>query len=218
MYKGGSMSAKVIAILNSKGGVGKSTISINVAYCLQQLGYRVLLCDSDYEQESCLDWHEASGGQVLDVQAMTRETLSNDIKKHIENYDFILIDGAAKADKVIGAAIRAADVILIPFEASSMDTRAMNTLVDLIKGRQEVANGKPPAFFLVNKEVKNTTLSKEAAGITGYGFDLLDNRICWRQVYKEAADKGLTVLHLNNEKAKTEINKLTREILKHVVN
>ncbi len=209
------MTAKVISVLNSKGGVGKSTISINLSYSLQQLGYRVLLCDSDYEQQSCMDWHEASGGKVLDVQAMTRETLPGDMKKHVKNYDFILIDGAAKVDKVISAAIRATDFILIPFEASSMDTRAMNTLVDLIRSRQDVANGKPPAFFLVNKEEQNTTLSKDAWEIEGYGFDLLKSRICRRQVYKEAADKGLTVLHLNNEKAKNEINKLTREVLQH---
>ena len=69
----------IIAVLNQKGGVGKTTLATNIAHALQQAGSKVLLIDSD-PQGSARDWNEANGGELLPVVGMDRETLPADLK------------------------------------------------------------------------------------------------------------------------------------------
>ena len=56
----------VIAVLNQKGGAGKTTIAVNLAHALQSNGSKVLLVDSD-PQGSARDWNEANEGEILPV-------------------------------------------------------------------------------------------------------------------------------------------------------
>jgi chromosome partitioning protein len=71
--------ATVIAVLNQKGGSGKTTIATNLAHALQRDGYKVLLVDSD-PQGSTRDWNEANGGNIIPVVGLDRETLAKDLQ------------------------------------------------------------------------------------------------------------------------------------------
>ena len=57
---------KVVAVLNQKGGVGKTTLATNLARALHLEGATVLLVDSD-PQGSARDWHAAGDGQLVNV-------------------------------------------------------------------------------------------------------------------------------------------------------
>ena len=88
----------VIAILNQKGGVGKTTIAANVGVSMSKRGHSVLMVDSD-PQGSLRDWSATGEGELLSVIGLDRETLAKDIEGVKSPYDFVIIDGRAKAEK-----------------------------------------------------------------------------------------------------------------------
>ena len=159
----------IVAVLNQKGGSGKTTLAINLAHALQEDGETVLLVDAD-PQGSARDWHEASGGEVLDVVGLDRETLARDLKV-VGTYDWVLIDGAPQIAKLSAVAVKVADLVLIPVQPSPFDVWACADLVEMVDARREVTGGKPLAYFVVSRAIKNTKLSGEvAAALEDYGL------------------------------------------------
>ncbi len=186
---------KVIAVLNQKGGVGKTTIASNLGEALKRAGYSVLLVDSD-PQGSLRDWNEASEGKVLPVIGLDRETLPTDLKAVKRGYDFVLIDGAPQSARLAGAAVRAANVILIPVTPSPYDVWAASDLVEIIQARHAVTDGKPPAYFVISRARKNTNLSRDVLeALKGYELPTLKARTAHREVYARSATDGYTVYH-----------------------
>lgn len=203
----------VIAVLNQKGGSGKTTIATNLAHALKRDGYTVLLIDSD-PQGSARDWNEASGGNIIPVVGLDRETLAKDLQAISQGYDWIVIDGAPQIAKLSAAAVKAADLVLIPVQPSPYDIWACADLVDIIAARREVTNGKPKAAFVISRAIKNTKLSGEInQALSDYGLPVLKAGTTQRVVYPTTAAEGLTVFSDPSSDASREINALKKEVL-----
>ena len=203
----------VIAVLNQKGGSGKTTIATNLAHALKRDGYTVLLIDSD-PQGSARDWNEASGGNIIPVVGLDRETLAKDLQAISQGYDWIVIDGAPQIAKLSAAAVKAADLVLIPVQPSPYDIWACADLVDIIAARREVTNGKPKAAFVISRAIKNTKLSGEInQALSDYGLPVLKASTTQRVVYPTTAAEGLTVFSDPSSDASREINALKKEVL-----
>ena len=127
-------------------------MAINLAHALQEDGETVLLVDAD-PQGSTRDWHEANGGEVLDVVGLDRETLARDLKV-VGEYDWVLIDGAPQIAKLSAVAVKVADLVLIPVQPSPFDVWACADLVEMIDARRAVTGDKPLAFFVVSRAIK----------------------------------------------------------------
>lgn len=184
-----------IAILNQKGGSGKTTLSVNLARAYQLAGYSVQLVDSD-PQGSARDWAEAGGVELLDVVGLDRKNLlaSLEVKGASGAPDITVIDGCPQASDMAVAAIRAADLVLIPVQPSPYDVWAAAELVDLVRTRQEVTDGRPQAAFVISRAIKTTKLAGEIAeALTGYGLPVLLAGTTQRVVYATTAGEGKTV-------------------------
>lgn len=204
----------VIAVLNQKGGSGKTTVATNLAHALKRDGCTVLLVDSD-PQGSARDWNEASGGNIIPVIGLDRETLAKDLQAISQGYDWIVIDGAPQIAKLSAAAVKAADLVLIPVQPSPYDIWACADLVDIIAARREVTNGKPKAAFVISRAIKNTKLSGEInQALSDYGLPVLKAGTTQRVVYPTTASEGLTVFSDPSSDAAREIDALKKEVLK----
>ncbi len=205
--------SKIIAVLNQKGGVGKTTIATNLAHALQLEGHKVILVDSD-PQGSARDWNAASDGALIKVIGLDRATLAKDILAVVDNHDFIIIDGAPQIADLAIAAIKCADMILIPVQPSPYDIWACEDLVEIIKARQEITNGKPKAAFIISRVIKNTQLGKEIReALEGYNLPVFKNFTTQRVVYAKSAATGLTVLSTETkEDAANEIRAIANEL------
>jgi chromosome partitioning protein len=205
--------SKIIAVLNQKGGAGKTTLSTNLARALQLAGDKVLLVDSD-PQGSARDWNAAGNGDLLPVVGLDRSTLAKDIQAIQDNQDWLIIDGAPQIAELAIAAIKCADVILIPVQPSPYDVWACEDLVEIIKTRQEVTNGKPKAAFIISRVIKNTQLSKEIGeALEDYGLPVFKHFTSQRVIYPKTAATGSTVLDADaSGEAAAEIKAIAQEL------
>lgn len=202
----------VIAVLNQKGGSGKTTIATHLARALQLEGKEVLLVDSD-PQGSARDWAAVREDQPVTVVGIDRPTIGRDLKS-VARQEFVVIDGAPQAADLAVSAIKAADFILIPVQPSPYDIWATAELVDLVKQRIEVTDGALQAAFVVSRAIKGTRIGSEvAAALHGYDLPVLESRITQRVSYPGTAAAGTTVLDSEpNGDAAAEIRALAAEI------
>src|SRR5579863_6210452 len=111
----------IIAVVNQKGGAGKTTIALNLAAALAAEGKRVLLVDAD-PQQTAQDWAAVrSSPPPFQVVGLAKPVLHRDLPQMAADYDHVVIDGAPRNYEVARSAIAAADVVLIPVQPSGAD-------------------------------------------------------------------------------------------------
>lgn len=203
---------QVIAVLNQKGGSGKTTIATHIARALQLHGNEVLLIDSD-PQGSCRDWAAVNENHPITVVGIDRPTIDRDLK-NIAHKDYVIIDGAPQAADLAVSAIKAASFVLIPVQPSPYDVWATADLVELVKQRIEVTDNRLKAAFVVSRAIKGTKIGNEIIeALSGYKLPVLATKIIQRIIYPVTASTGTTVLDTEpNGEASKEINLLIDEI------
>lgn len=207
----------VIAVLNQKGGSGKTTIATHLARALQLDGKDVLLVDSD-PQGSARDWAAVREDNPLAVVGIDRPTIDRDLKA-IGRKDFVVIDGAPQAADLAVSAIKAAHFVLIPVQPSPYDIWATADLVELVKQRIEVTDGKLQAAFVVSRAIKGTRIGAEVTeALNGYGLPVLESRITQRVSYPGTAAAGSTVMDAEPDSdAAAEVRALANEIKQKLI-
>jgi chromosome partitioning protein len=204
----------VVSILNPKGGTGKTTLSIHISRALHVADEKVLLVDTDI-QGSARDWNETGKGKCgFPVVGIDRPTLDKDVLALAQSYDWVIIDGAAKLEKMSASAVKVSDLVLIPIQPSPLDVWACDSLVDIIQTRQQVTNGIPTAAFVISRAKKGTTLARDVTNVMAeYGFPVLDGAIHDRTVFAKALIDGSTALDDEpNGQANWEIQHIVKQI------
>lgn len=204
----------IIGILQQKGGVGKTTLAINLASCYAETGLRVLLVDAD-PQGSSLAWSSVRDKPALfHVVGMPKPNLHKDLPAIAANYDMVVIDGAPRVNELARSAIMASDMILIPVQPSPFDIWSCVDVVGLVReGR--IVREDIQAAFVVNRKIVNTVIGRSVMKAFGeFEFPLLESMVSQRVVFAESAASGLTVLEVGSDSAATrEIAAVAREIM-----
>ena len=205
----------IIGILNQKGGVGKTTLAVNLAAAMQRQGGRVLLIDAD-PQGSALDWAAAREEPPLfAVVGLPRATVHKEIAVIGEGYDHIVIDGPPRVTDLARSAIMASDLVLIPVQPSPYDIWAADEVVKLI-AEARVYKENIKSVFVVNRKIANTAIGRDVGeALAAYPVPVLKAFVTQRVVFAEAVAQGKSIFEIDQEGlAAKEVQAVLDELMK----
>ena len=212
----------IVSVTNLKGGVGKSTISRNLAVYFAMRGEKVCIVDTDIEQRTTCDWKERREEEEyqVDVFPMTTvEGLPKDIKTHLNNgYSVIVIDGVPQLEAVTTKMILLSDFVLIPITPSIDDVKSFERFLIRFSDAKAVLGGirELYSFVMLNKYSgrNNEDLEmKEALELfLDHGIMPLKTTLGDRVAHKRSSKYGLTALEWEDPKAKEEVERMCEEL------
>lgn len=214
------MTAKIIAVVNQKGGSGKTTVSMQLAGAIARRSNKILVVDAD-PQGTATRWAASADDEtpfpagVIGLSAASNK-VHREVKKFIDDYDYIIIDCPPAADSPVPqSALLIADLALVPIIPSPLDMWAAVGIRQVIQNVGDF-NDTLQSRLILNQCQPKTTLAQESLEVLPeFGIPLAKTQIQHRQVYRQSAVFGQTVHNFGNKASAAilEIESLTDEIL-----
>ena len=204
----------IISLVNQKGGVGKTTIAINMTSRLSQSKQKFLLIDAD-PQGSVLQWQSVKGNTRFDVLHHPGATFHRDIKELAHGYNHVVIDAPPAIGQITRSVLIVSHLAIVPICPSPLDIWSGTEIISLIQEAKQ-HNPKLRARLLISKKIPTTRIGREAKqALETYKIPIFRTEICQRIAYVEAMIAGLSVLeYAADSEAATEIKELCSELAK----
>ncbi len=211
----------LIAVLNQKGGVGKSTTAVHLARWLQLQGRETLLADLDPQQTASSWLNGADGFKVpcTVLEARADEALEQ-LPVLADQFDVVVVDGPAGLSEATRAVMLLADLVLTPVQPAGADLRSAVDVLRLVSQARSIRKGPPDAAVFLNRATKGTRLLSEAREVLGQlqGIRALKTAITQRQAITDCFSQGVTVFEASTGpplEAAHEYKALFAELLKN---
>jgi chromosome partitioning protein len=217
--------AHVLAVANSKGGVGKTTLARNIALTCYINGEKTLALDCD-PQKSLEKFFSTRAERLdtieLDCDVKTEATgLKRDILHRSEKYDRVIVDVGGRDSVAMRQVLLAAEVVIIPTTTGQESTDALEQMIEAVEDARGV-NEDLQAFILVNlcpSDLHDTTATITAEGLAklyeGKAV-VLDTRIKHRKAWLQSGYEGNAIWEMANKgenKAAGEFESLIKELV-----
>lgn len=211
----------IITVGNTKGGVGKTTLAINLAisYCLS--GKDILLVDGD-EQHTAMTFTdlriEHLGKSDYTIVSLQGASLRTQVRQLTSKYDDIIIDVGGRDTGSLRAALTVTDMLIIPVQPRSFDIWALEQVENLVKEARDIND--LTATVVLNAADAQGKDNEEAANIINEmaELSLLPISIGRRKAFPNAAAIGRSVLEYfpKDSKAIEEVTALTKAITNYI--
>lgn len=212
----------VIVTASSKGGAGKSTLTLVLAQALDAMGASVTIVDADPNRPIV---HWKSGKSHCGVQVVgdvTESSIIKIIREQSAVRQFVLVDLEGTANRLVSRAIMQADLVLIPLQASALDSNEASRAVRLIREEEEALEGRTIPFRIIMTRTNPQITTKIEAGIykslANAGIPLMAVRLHERQAYKAIFVQRLALSELGDgvnglEPARENAERLAEEVV-----
>lgn len=213
------MGGKIITVASTKGGVGKTTLALNIAIARALQGRDVWLIDADRQgtASTALAIRGEAGRLPAIATAHYPEggALRSQLQHQRSKFQDIVIDAGGRDSTALRAALVLSDLVLVPFQPRSIDVWAVADIAALIKEARAMRDGLEAYGFLNLADTAGSDNREAAEALADYpDIQYLDTPIRRRKSIANAAGNGMSVLEFlpRDEKAIAELNALLSAI------
>lgn len=214
----------IISVVNEKGGSGKTTIAVNLAFKFAEQGIDTMLVDADPQRsvETLIDYR-ANNGLELPFASVSRtgDSLAKEVRNLANKYDSIIIDTGGRDSREMRQALLVSDIVLIPtIITSGFDQAVLNKMLNLIS-ETLIMNENLKTLIVNNKASTNPMLQNKVQKFVDFlsevelpqNVKLANTILHEREIYKNVIFDGKSVIELEDNKARDEVNALYKELL-----
>ena len=205
----------IYAVVNTKGGVGKTTTALHLATMLAREG-NTLLIDGD-PQASAASWavwrREAEREPSPTTTALHGKAIYQEGKELARGFSHTVVDAGGRDSQALRSALLLAQKAIIPIGASNLDAAAMTDLLEIV----ELAKEYNEALIVLVLLTRIDPRTKDAAAMLDYltteGLHVLEGRICERVAFRRAIGEGATVQEIGTDpQAVAEVEAFFKEV------
>ncbi|AMK79454.1 AAA family ATPase [Corynebacterium glutamicum] len=210
----------IIVVGNQKGGVGKSTLTVNLAVAWQQSGKSVVIVEADPSVFTVSTWaddrEEASLPPILTVKKTGK--LKEALRNLDQQYEVVLVDLPGKDSPEMRSALLAADLFLIPSQPTQADIDATINLAPIVEAVGEYNEDMKTAVVInrLTTHARSTELAEATEALEQAFETILPDAVHDRKAFRSSLSEGKSVLEGADQKAAMEIQKLAHNIEKEL--
>lgn len=199
----------IITVGNTKGGVGKTTLAVNLAIARAMAGRDVWLIDGDRQgtAQTAISIR-AEAGHMPGISCASYPdgaTLRSQVQQQAIKFQDIIIDAGGRDSTALRAALVLSDVLVVPFQPRSYDVWALNDMASLVDEARSVRDGLRAVAVLNCADPGEHSSDNTEAGAAVANvpqFEYLATSLRRRKAFANAAGQGLSVLEIRPQDTK----------------